>query len=197
MTLPDEDERDPSGLLRNSAATIARILAGAETEFGTKGLDGAKMEDIARATGVSKQLIYHYFRGKDDLYSTMLVNISQRNYEKLSEPDYDSLPPLDAARAFFEALFDIYQTDTFSATVTVDQGLHAGAQVRPNRRVAQLRDMLREHLARALARGHEAGEISQDIDVSMLHFLAVVVVAGSLALRPMFLLILVGGNRRA
>jgi AcrR family transcriptional regulator len=184
--MTDEDDR-PATTSRNSASTIARILAGAEAEFGTKGLDGAKVEDIAHAAGISKQLIYHYFNGKDDLYSEMLATIAQRNYEKLLVPDYDGLPPLQALRSFFEALFDAYQSDPFSATVTVDQGLHAGAQIRYSRRVERLREQLREQLSGVLARGHASDEIVAEIDVTMLHFLAVVVVTGCLSLRPMFL----------
>ncbi len=187
MTTSARSEEGSPALPRNSAATIARILAGAEAEFGTKGLDGGKIEDIARAAGISKQLIYHYFSGKDELYGEMLAAIGQRNYEKLLEPDYDSLPPLDAVRAFFELLFDIYRSDPFSATVTVDQGLHGGAQVRHNRRVGQLRVRLRERLGHVIARGQASGEITPDLTASTLHFLAMVMVTGSLSLGPMFL----------
>lgn len=176
-----------SDVSRNSASTIARILAGAESEFGTKGLDGGKIEDIARAAGISKQLIYHYFSGKEELYGEMLAAIGQRNYEKLLAPDYEGLPPLDAVRAFFELLFDIYQSDPFSATVTVDQGLHGGAQVRHNRRVRQLRETLRERLGRVVARGQASNAIAPDLTASSLHFLAMVMVTGSQSLGPMFL----------
>jgi AcrR family transcriptional regulator len=187
MSAPDHSEGSSPEMPRNSALTIARILAGAEAEFGTKGLDGGKIEDIARAAGISKQLIYHYFSGKDELYGEMLAAIAQRNYEKLLAPDYDGLAPLNAVRAFFELLFDIYRSDPFSATVTVDQGLHGGAQVRHNRRVGQLREMLRDRLDHVIARGRAADEIAPDLTASSLHFLAVVMVTGSLSLAPMFL----------
>jgi AcrR family transcriptional regulator len=185
--MKDGKDDPPSPMPRNSAATIARILAGAEMEFGTKGLDGAKVEEIAQAAGISKQLIYHYFNGKDDLYSEMLATIARRNYEKLIAPDYDAMAPLDAVRTFFEVLFDVYQADPFSATVTVDQGLHGGAQVRYNRGVERLRETLRAQLGRVLDRGRASGEIVPECDVAMLHFLAVVVATGCLSLRPMFL----------
>ena len=40
--------------------TISRLLAVAEKEFGAKGLEGARVDDIARAAGVTKQLVYNY-----------------------------------------------------------------------------------------------------------------------------------------
>ena len=185
--MTEDDGDDAPEITRNSAATIARILAGAEAEFGTKGLDGAKVEDIARAAGISKQLIYHYFNGKDDLYSEMLSNIARRNYERLVAIDYDALEPMEAIRAFFEVLLEVYHSDPFSAVVTVDQGLHGGAQVRYNRRVERLRETFRAKLAKALARGQASGELTKRMDVASLHFLAVVMVTGCLSLRPMFM----------
>lgn len=71
--------------------------------------------------------------------------------------------------------------------MTVDQGLHAGAQVRYNRRVEQLRETFRQRLGAALARGQASGELTPAMDIGMLHFLAVVMVTGCLSLRPMFL----------
>ncbi|MDB5686358.1 MAG: hypothetical protein JWR77_947 [Rhizorhabdus sp.] len=182
----DEDGNAPAEPTRNSAATIARILAGAEAEFGTKGLDGAKVEDIARAAGISKQLIYHYFNGKDDLYSEMLAKIAQFNYEKLLEVDYENLEPVAAIRDYLHVLFDQYSNHPFSATVTVDQGLHSGAQVRYNRNVDRMRSTFRKRLGDALDRGKAAGLFTADMDVEMLHFLSVVMITGCLSLRKMF-----------
>lgn len=180
------NDEGPPEKTRNSALTIARILAGAEAEFGTHGLDGAKIDDIARAAGISKQLIYHYFNGKDDLYSEMLSNIAQRNYERLCAIDYENLTPEAGVRTFFETLFDIYRDNPFSSTLTVDQGLHAGAQVRYNRYVERWREEFRRRLGEALRRGQDAGGLNREFDAASLHFLAVVLVTGCLSLRPMF-----------
>jgi AcrR family transcriptional regulator len=39
----------------------AALLDTAASVFATRGFDGASMSDIARALGVSKALIYHYY----------------------------------------------------------------------------------------------------------------------------------------
>lgn len=181
------DKEHPAGDgTRNSAATITKIIAAAEAEFGTKGLDGAKVENIARAAGVSKQLIYHYFEGKDDLYAEMLAQIARVNYEKLLEVDYEALDPQEAIRGYLLALYDQYNSHPISAVITVDQGLHAGAQIRQDRDVKRLRIMFRERLGWALARGQQSGDFTTEIDVEMLHFLSVVMTTGCLSLREMF-----------
>ncbi len=45
----------------------AQIVSGARQAFSRKGYDAATVGDIAEAAGVSKGLIYHYFRSKEDI----------------------------------------------------------------------------------------------------------------------------------
>ena len=45
----------------------AAILAGAARLFAAEGFDRASMSEIAQALGVSKALVYHYYRSKDAL----------------------------------------------------------------------------------------------------------------------------------
>ena len=49
-----------------------RLLGAALEEFAARGPAGARVESIARAAGVNKQLITYYFGGKDGLYREML-----------------------------------------------------------------------------------------------------------------------------
>jgi AcrR family transcriptional regulator len=44
-----------------------QIVAAARKSFSRKGYDAATVDDIAEAAGVSKGLIYHYFRSKEDI----------------------------------------------------------------------------------------------------------------------------------
>jgi TetR/AcrR family transcriptional regulator len=52
--------------------TRARILEAALTEFGAKGLAGARTEQIAESAGVNKALLYYYFESKEKLYEAAL-----------------------------------------------------------------------------------------------------------------------------
>jgi TetR/AcrR family transcriptional regulator len=49
-----------------------RILEAALTEFSSKGLAGARTEQIADAAGVNKALLYYYFESKEKLYEAAL-----------------------------------------------------------------------------------------------------------------------------
>ncbi len=50
-----------------------RIIDAALSVFGTKGVDGASMKDVAAAAGIAPGLIYHYFVGKEALSLAVTV----------------------------------------------------------------------------------------------------------------------------
>lgn len=53
-------------------AKTQSILDSAAALFAKVGYPGAKMQDIAKACGASKSMLYHYFPTKDDLLFAML-----------------------------------------------------------------------------------------------------------------------------
>jgi TetR/AcrR family transcriptional regulator len=172
---------------RSSSVTMDRILAAAEMEFGRKGLDGAKIEDIAREAGVSKQLIYHYFNNKVDLYSEMLVALSQETYEKFLAIDQDgSMRPEQIIGGWVSALYDWHCEHVYSAGITLDQGMRAGAQVRYDKKAAQLRNEWLTKLQAALSQGQAAGIFNPALTVDQIHYMGVVMVTGCITYREMF-----------
>ena len=52
---PDED------------TTKMRVLRAAEVEFGRAGRDGARLEDIASAAGITRPSLLYHFASKDEL----------------------------------------------------------------------------------------------------------------------------------
>lgn len=61
------------------------ILDAAEQVFASKGLDRARMEDIADETGLSKGALYLYFKSKDDLIIAIMDRIFQYEFKQLDE----------------------------------------------------------------------------------------------------------------
>lgn len=55
------------GKIRDAERTRKKILEAAKDEFFEKGYTGARIDSIAKRAGLKKQLIYHYFKGKDEL----------------------------------------------------------------------------------------------------------------------------------
>jgi AcrR family transcriptional regulator len=50
----------------------ATILQGAASAFATKGFASTGMEEVAAASGISKEIVYRHFSSKDELYRAVL-----------------------------------------------------------------------------------------------------------------------------
>lgn len=61
-----------TGRVRDPERSRERILDAALTEFAEHGFAGARVEAIARRSGLNKQLISHHFGGKRGLYESVM-----------------------------------------------------------------------------------------------------------------------------
>ena len=56
----------------DGGAKRRQIMEGARQVFLSGGFDGASMNDVARAAGVSKGTLYAYFNSKDELFEAII-----------------------------------------------------------------------------------------------------------------------------
>src|SRR4026209_2372446 len=61
-----------------------KILAAARKVFTTKGMAGARMQDIADEAGINKALVHYYFRDKDKLFETIFMEEAQKFFPKIN-----------------------------------------------------------------------------------------------------------------
>ncbi|HEY7020736.1 MAG TPA: TetR family transcriptional regulator [Ktedonobacterales bacterium] len=105
---------------RDAEASKAALLAAAEDIFARDGFDGARVDEIARAAGYNKSLIFQYFGDKEGLYNQIVWRMREQSttqigaiVERFTGPD---APPVsyEATRDFIEACvrwtFDFYVT---------------------------------------------------------------------------------------
>lgn len=80
------------------------LLAAARLEFIARPYDEVSLDDIAARAGASKALVYHYFKGKRELY---VASLEQASAELLActEPD-PSWPDSERLRRGLEAYLD-------------------------------------------------------------------------------------------
>lgn len=65
-------------------STEEKIFAAAKKIFITKGMAGARMQDIADEAGINKALLHYYFRSKDKLFEMIFIEASQKFFPKIS-----------------------------------------------------------------------------------------------------------------
>lgn len=155
----------------SSAVTLERILVTARDAFAEHGFDGARLDSIAKAAGVTKQLVYHYFKTKEELYSVVLDRVSDEVLAILDSPDYDVLSPPDAVSSLIERIIQAYVERPYITGMTVDQGLHKGDHIsRRSRYMPSVRTFVAERVAPMLERGAAVGVFRPDIDARLFYW---------------------------
>lgn len=165
-SIPDtEVHASPS----RKSATIARLLKEARQAFSANGLAGARVDDIARAAGVTKQLVYHYFTSKEDLFASVLEASAQDVLTDLLALEIDHLPPVDALRVFLEYAFDQYLSNpTLGQLAQEGLRFHEQNALQSNC-FRDLAPALVSQVERILQRGAQSGDFRSDIDARLFY----------------------------
>ncbi len=95
LTMPDTTHATPPA----AEPRAAEILDAIKSVFAAKGFDGASMQDLARAVGMSAGNFYRYFPSKDAIIHAMI----QRDHEEL-ERDFAAVMQADDPRAVLLAM---------------------------------------------------------------------------------------------
>ena len=86
-----------------------QILNAAEQVFTAKGLDQARMDDIAEETGLSKGTLYLYFKSKDELIIAILDRIFEGVFKQLEARKNNQLSATEAILQFTEEAIRDYK----------------------------------------------------------------------------------------
>ena len=86
-----------------------QILNAAEQVFTKKGLDLARMDDIAEETGLSKGTLYLYFKSKDELIIAILDRIFDGIFKQLDARKNNQLSATEAIAQFTEEAIRDYK----------------------------------------------------------------------------------------
>jgi TetR/AcrR family transcriptional regulator len=86
--------------------TEQRILAAAKKIFLSKGLDGARMQDIADEAGINKAMLHYYFRSKDKLFETIFEEVAANFLPRITEIFESDKSLFKKIEAFCEAYIE-------------------------------------------------------------------------------------------
>jgi len=97
---------------RRSAAAVRRrarekeILDATRALFDERGVRDAQIEDIARAVGINRAIIYRHFSGKEELFALTLVGYLDELDTRLAAADSPGAAPSTRLRLITEAFID-------------------------------------------------------------------------------------------
>ena len=80
--------------------TEEKIFESATEVFVEKGMDGARMQDIADRAGINKALLHYYFRTKDHLFNAVFEKIAGQMFRRFA-PVFDENYSLEEKIRFF------------------------------------------------------------------------------------------------
>lgn len=92
--------------MQKDDSTEEKILAAAKKVFISKGMAGARMQDIADEAGINKAMLHYYFRNKEQLFENIFTKLTQGFWAQITTV-FDSDEPLfDKIRTFCEMYID-------------------------------------------------------------------------------------------
>jgi AcrR family transcriptional regulator len=144
---------------------VAAIFSAARSEFGRFGMTGTRIEDIARRCGKTRQLIYHYYESKENLFAEVVWDSLQRAMADMLSEDYDRLETREALARFLSRMADQYRQNPDWVSIMLDENIQKGVHIASRARLAQVTQPVVRAFERILQRGGEEGIFRQCIDV--------------------------------
>jgi AcrR family transcriptional regulator len=155
-------ERDPE-------RTRAAILAAATEEFTVHGLTGARVDEIARRSGVNKRMIYYYFGDKNGLYLAVLEETYAdiRNAEiRLHLADRD---PAEAMRELVAFTWNYFIEHPEFLSLLGTENLHRAQHLKTSKKIRELHSPLVGIITTLLTRGVKEGAFRPGVDPVQLY----------------------------
>lgn len=94
-------------------STEQKIFDAAHEVFTQKGMDGAKMQEIADRAGINKALLHYYYRSKEKLYEAVVRAVLSRAVPAVRQLMESELPLEEKIRRFIDLYIGIISRNTF------------------------------------------------------------------------------------
>jgi AcrR family transcriptional regulator len=129
-------------------------------EFNARGYDATSMEDIARATGLTKSSVYHHVTGKEELLGLALSRALDALYAVLGEPASRSGPPVDRLEHVVRRSVDVLAAELPYVTLL----LRVRGNTATERHALERRRDFDRRLAALVQDAIDAGQVRADLD---------------------------------
>lgn len=93
--------------------TEEKILDAAQTVFIKKGMDGARMQEIASEAGINKALLHYYFRSKQKLFEAIFKQVFKQIFPDIKAFIHSEFPIEKKLEFFIEKYIDLLMKNPF------------------------------------------------------------------------------------
>jgi len=144
-------------------------LAAAEQEFAEHGYEGARIDKIVRRAGVSKNLAYHYFGGKEDLFLIVLERMYERMRDHHADLQIKGSTPIEGMEQLVRHTFQHFVEYPQVISLLNSENLHKAEHVKNSGKLPKLYSTLSGVIKDLLRRGEEAGVFRKGVDPQELY----------------------------
>lgn len=157
------EEKSPK-TARDPEATRQNLIAAGTELFARFGLYGARVDAIASAAGVSKQLIYYHFGDKEGLYTAVLEAIYADIRARERDLDLAALQPHAAMVTLVSFTFDYLVENPLFVPLLSDENTHRAAHLKNSAVLDDLRSPFIALIDATLRRGEKDGAFRPGVD---------------------------------
>ncbi len=149
---------------RDPEARQRRLLQAAQEEFTARGLEGARVDEIAHRAGVNKQLVYHYFGNKDGLYLKVLEHTYEAMIQAKTSLKLAELPPFQAIERLVAFTYDYMAEHREFVALLNDENIHHARHISQSETVYPKHAKMIGMLGDILHHGEKDGSLRPGID---------------------------------
>ncbi len=155
---------------RDPEATKADLLAVATEEFARLGYYGARVDEIAARSATTKRMIYHYFGGKEGLFTAVLEKAYAEIRSVERDIDVDDLDPPVALAALIRVTFEHHDRNPHLARLVLAENALGAVHLRASQNLADLSRPV-PLVEKIIERGRITGAVRRDVRALDLHLL--------------------------
>jgi AcrR family transcriptional regulator len=154
---------------RQPDVTRRNILDAALVEFDTKGLAGARIDEIAARSGSNKRMIYYHVGNKEQLYLEVLegayahIRIAERQL------NLEAQAPAEAIAGLIRFTWQYFIDHPEFLALLNTENLHAARYLKHSTRVKEMHSPFVALIDAVLRRGEKTGEFRPGIDAVQLY----------------------------
>ena len=93
--------------------TEEKIYDAARRIFILKGMDGARMQEIADEAGMNKALLHYYFRSKENLFKAVFKNTFTKFFIKVKDTLFSDISAKEKLIAFIDNYINLIQANPY------------------------------------------------------------------------------------
>lgn len=161
--------RSEVGRTNDPEKTKRNILDVAREEFSSKGLSGARIDEIAARTQTSKRMIYYYFGSKEGLYIAVLEEAYRGIRGIEAQLDLEDLSPEEALRKLVAFTFEYESGNPDFIRLVMNENIHQGEYLKQSKAIRGLNVPAIDAIRKIYERGRAAKVFRPGLDPIDLH----------------------------